>query len=899
MRRKLFLPISMLMLQVLLAAHIHAQPRAVLDSLYHVADTAKGKKRVEVLNHLLNAWLQSDPAKARTYGEEALELSREIGYAYGISASTNNIGITYELEGRYDVALELYFKALKENEKQGDKSAMADALNNIGIIHHQLDQLDKAAEYWTQSMRLREELGDSAAIAQSLHNLAAVYESQGEYDLAVPAFQRALKIFRVFGHAQGEASCYTNLGTIFQKQGKLDEAFAYLSRGIGIQDSIGDHFNMAASYNNLGSVLLGMEDIEGAIHYMRKSLDAARKMGNAAQEKDALMNLGELMAKAMRFDSAYHYVLGHMKLKDSLMSEERSRQLAELSTKYETEKKERQIREQALELEQANTKNILLTGLVALVMLAGALWWGAQRQRRKARNELEDLKSRFLTNLVHEFRTPITLIRGPIEEALNGVEDPGSRARLEMAQRNTERMGLLINQVLDISRLESGKMPVEESYGDLVLQLAGITEGFARQAAAKGIELRFETGAETCPALTDADKVEKIVSNLISNALKFTEAGGRVEVRLEVGPAPVPQVRIIVKDTGIGIPAGEVQKVFDRFHQAGGSDYREGTGIGLALVKEFSELMGGTVRVNSQPGKGTEFTVTLPLKKRYEAGQATQPPAAGAEDQVMSANAGELLEVLLVEDNPDMREYVHTVLDDGRYLVHESGNGTEGLQRARELVPDIIVLDVMMPGMDGMEVCRRLKEDEVTNHIPVVMLTARSSDENRLAGMELGADAYIGKPFQKRELLVQLDNLVRLRNVIRDKYRQSPVQGASEKPRGLLQTDNAFIQKVIAVVEQHLENERFSVDQLASELHMSRTQLHRKLKAVSGLSASMLIRNIRLEKAIGLLQRHAGNVTEVAYMVGFGSQPYFSKCFHEYFGITPREAVSHRLETFP
>lgn len=870
-----------------------AQPAQALDSLHRAVETSEGQEKVKALNFLLNAYVHSDPAKARVYGEEALALAREIDYEYGISASLNNMGITYEYEANYEAALDLYLQSLKLDEARKETASIANTLNNIGIIYHQLGQFGKTTHYWKRALKLREETGDSAAVAQSLHNLATVYQLREQYDSARTDYTKALHIFRAHGHAQGMASCYTNLGVIHQKLGELEQAHTLLTKALNIQDSIGDVISKLATLGNIGSLLVDMGQPEGALSCFRQVLREARGINNKTEVRNALFNISEMMFKTGRPDSAYHYLLKHIALKDSLMNEERSKQVAELETRYETEKKERQIKTQALELEQANAKNLLLLGLFVIVIMAGVFTWLTQRQKRKAGRELDKMKSRFFANLVHEFRTPITLIKGPIEEAMQGVNDTGTRARLEMAARNTERLGTLINQVLDVSRLESGRMPVTESYGDLVLQMANTVDYFSGRAAAKRITLAFHSNAESFTTMFDADKVEKIVSNLVGNALKFTDNGGQVQVSLHVSENDPPAAEIEVTDSGIGIPESERSRIFDRFYQVNSHDYHEGTGIGLALVKEFTELLHGTVEVSGKPGEGSTFKVVLPMKK-WSRAEAATPTASVEETALAPEHAGELIEVLLVEDNADMREYLRSVLDESRFLVHESSSGEEGLERARDLVPDVVILDVMMPGMDGLEVCRQLKHQEVTDHIPVIMLTAKSSGDSRLAGMEHGADAYIGKPFRKRELLVQLDNLLNLRNNIREKYGQ-PV--TSSKPKGILQSENAFVKKVITTVEKHLDNEHFSIDQLAGELYMSRTQLHRKLKAISGMPASMLVRNIRLEKAKALLQRHEGNVTEVAYKVGFGSQPYFSKCFHEYFGMTPREAMNTQLES--
>jgi signal transduction histidine kinase/ligand-binding sensor domain-containing protein/DNA-binding NarL/FixJ family response regulator len=580
----------------------------------------------------------------------------------------------------------------------------------------------------------------------------------------------------------------------------------------------------------------------------------------------------------------------------------------------------------------------------------------AQKQRIEKQNELletqaekltelDRLKSRFFANISHEFRTPLTLILGPVAQMLGEAGDEKAQSRLRLVQFNAKRLLSLINQLLDLSKLESGRMQLRAAAGDLVEFLQGLTLSFAALAEARGLALRFESRAEKLPAYFDRDKVEKIFNNLLSNAIKFTPEGGSVEVavasvngeergargerREEKGdersspfrPSPFAfhkNVEITIKDTGLGIAAKTLPHVFDRFYQADHSSTREfeGTGIGLALVKELVELHHGKISVTSAEGQGTTFTVQLPLEKdrfapeeileiaeQYAAGSAqysvnseqlsviSDQPSVSSErvttnDQQPATSNQEPDLVLLVEDHAEMRRFVRSELEPN-YRVLEAGDGEAGWQQAIEAIPDLVISDVMMPKLNGLELCRRLKADERTSHVPVILLTAKADQPDKLAGLELGADDYLSKPFDRHELAARVKNLTAQRRKLAERFAKRVVLKPGEME--VESRDEAFLKKVMVVVEQHLGDENFEVDTLCRSMAMSRAQLHRKLKALVNQSAMELVRRIRLERAADLLRQNAGSIAEIAYQVGFSSQAHFTRSFHEHFGRPPSE----------
>ncbi|MFZ5518917.1 MAG: two-component regulator propeller domain-containing protein [Candidatus Zhuqueibacterota bacterium] len=549
--------------------------------------------------------------------------------------------------------------------------------------------------------------------------------------------------------------------------------------------------------------------------------------------------------------------------------------------------------------------------------------------------ELDRIKSSFFANISHEFRTPLTLILGPVQRLISEVAELDVKHELRRIQKNAGRLLRLVNQLLDLSKLESGKMSVQARRGNIVPLLQGITMSFASLAEQKQITLGFHSEAEEIVLYFDQDKIEKIFYNLLANAFKFTPEGGSVDVAVEI-PSPEEQrvqseqrktlatpnalraafIQITVKDTGIGIPADRLPHIFDRFYQVDHSSTREheGAGIGLSLVKELVTLHHGSVAVASVEKQGSTFTVLLPLGREAfdqdEISDSVAPtelmdtPAAIVAPDEFDGKISESTSVsddpkcttdeldtivLVVEDHAEVRAYIREFLD-ARYRVIEAGDGAEGVVKAQAVIPDLVIGDVMMPRMDGYEMCQALKTDERTSHIPVILLTARAALEDKVAGLKTGADDYLTKPFEAAELLARVENLIALRRKLRERWKQTVLL----KPGEIAATpiDQAFLEKALAVAEAHLSVEDFSIEDFAGQVGMSRSQLHRKLHALTNQSASLFLRSVRLQRAAQLLKQRAGTIAEITYRVGFSSQAYFTRCFREQFGCSPKEYAS-------
>ena len=566
-----------------------------------------------------------------------------------------------------------------------------------------------------------------------------------------------------------------------------------------------------------------------------------------------------------------------------------------------------------------------LYGTLVLAALFGARRYEMNRLRLKARleiqhveaeqlRELDRARSRLFANVSHEFRTPLTLTMGPLDDlraGLHGPLSPSAAEQVDLARRNAGRVLDLINEILELARVESGREVLRARRVEIGAFVASVARTFVPLAERKAIAYDVQGAAEEAIVYADPNHLERALSNLLSNAFKFTPDGGAVRVTVSGDES---SARITIRDSGAGIPAAELDLIFDRFHRARTAGTQPGTGIGLALAKELIALHGGAITVQSEEGFGSTFTVTLRKGHAHLAPEqvtddgvpvvsssrlAGPPPeflapaspmrdipnVAASPEEAAEEVAEDVTTVLVVDDNAEVRTYVRQHLVP-RYRVLEAVNGEQGLATARRCLPDLVLSDVMMPVMDGYTLCRKLKSDPETDFLPVILLTARAEAEDKLTGLTEQADDYLTKPFDVRELLARIANIIVMRRRLRERFAGAPLT-IHPAPVDVPPADRKFVEQVRAAIEAHLGDEEFTVERLASEVAQSRGNLHRRLRELIGASPSDLIRRMRLERAAAMLDAGAGSVGEVAYGVGFKSVAHFSNAFHEMHGVRP------------
>jgi len=530
-------------------------------------------------------------------------------------------------------------------------------------------------------------------------------------------------------------------------------------------------------------------------------------------------------------------------------------------------------------------------------------------------HELDMMKLRFYTNISHEIRTPLTLILGPLEKMKNNMISPSEmKGHVDVMHRNAVQLLQLINQLLDFRKMETGNLKLNLTQGDLVSFVAETVGSFEKLAEEKEIELKFNSLKKRIVTNFDSEKIGKIMNNLLSNAFKFTSKGGKITVNLSlvfdsaendlVGNSDEKRlIEITVKDTGIGISESNLEKIFVRFFQIGENQSQTGTGIGLALTKELVKLHNGKLFVTSKHGKGSKFTVQLPYDEvvmpELEGVDAAVAKTLASTEKVKTEDvsseliSGEKKIMLLVDDNTDVRYFIKSHFQD-TYQVLEAGNGVEGWDIALKTIPDIIISDILMPDMDGYEFCRKIRKDERTSHIPIILLTALGSREHEIEGLSYGADDYITKPFDLVILQTKIENILSVRQSLKQKYTGEILL----QPRNIILSspDERFLQKAIDVIEANIADPDLDIERFASEIGVSRMQLYRKLNALTEMTVKEFVRSIRLKRAAQLLVQRKLNISEVAYAVGFRDLSHFRKCFRQEFGMSASEYVDKHAE---
>lgn len=612
---------------------------------------------------------------------------------------------------------------------------------------------------------------------------------------------------------------------------------------------------------------------------------------------DMVMQLAMRILKKQPFHRD-NYLKGALVTKDNakvllLQNEEMMKQrsrLSDLNSKVD------------IYLAQYNHQKIyMLLGGVIIALLIGLIVYIYRTiiLRRELEEQATNAKLQFFTNISHELRTPLTLIADPIEHIVNDENlTKQQRNMLQIVEKNVSILMRLVNEILDFRKIQNKKMELTLSEFELTHYLKEWASTFESIATKRKIKVELITPAPI-RLCADIYKVERICYNLLSNALKYTSEGGSITIKAK---STDETVEICIKDTGKGIAKEDIKHIFDRFYQVRNSN-KDGTGIGLAIVKAFTELQGGTAKVESEVGKGSEFTITLPKRvagdnfqpaeETYtmndfldESSAVTDISIENKVSKITSDRQEDKPRVLVIDDNADIRAYATALLGD-EYDVMEASDGSEGLKKAVREVPDVVVCDVMMSRMDGLECCKHLKSDSLTCHIPVILLTAKTLDEHRAEGYAYGADAYLTKPFNGNVLKARIKNLITNRKLMKIVFgndaQQEPMEAVAQS------AESQFVEKFRTIIQGNLGNSDLNVETISHEMGISRAQLYRKIKSITGISPNDIIREARMKRADRLLETTDKSVSEIAYEVGFSSPSYFTKCYREFFGRTPNK----------
>ncbi|WP_229311798.1 ATP-binding protein [Larkinella rosea] len=893
-----------------------------IDSLKHELrlHPKPDTNRVVLLNLLSFKYISIDYQQMRSFAEEALKLAEKLSYQAGIANAKNRLALCYHMIGEDELAIQYALSAESIAEKNQLFEAQAESYRILGSAYMNQEDLKTAENYHILAEKMARKTKNRRLLARIL-NGAGTVQFRKQNDLAaLKLYQQSLGILREENAIFFMPIALSNIGEIYSRptfhnptleRKFFEEALLYALKSK-------NRFAEGTALSNLGMLYMTRNNFPKAERYLSQALKLSQETGTRSVTTRIYLHLVELNMKQGKFPKAQEYLKSYYDLRDSLQNEKRTRQIVRLEAQYKSEKKEQQIK--LLEQEKRfhiASKNFWIGGSVLLFIAVIIIYYLQRSRNRKAGQLLEVqqtlieklretdlLKSRFFATISHEFRTPLALILAPLEEMLAAPRSsPVDPNDLKRVKRNANRLLDLVNQLLDLSKLEAGKMNLQLQTGDLQTWLHLLVTSFDSMAEARGIQFikRIAVSSET--AWFDSDKLEKIITNILSNAFKFTGPGGSVALSIQTSD-DAADLFITLTDTGKGIPEEDLPHIFSPFYQSRqlADDGQPGTGLGLALVNELVKLHNGEIDFASQLHTGTTLSITLPVsrekldfaetvfveKQDFNPKKQTADEFSEVGEEVGSGTSDCLL---VVEDNQDLRNFIVTIFQN-QFKVVTAQDGEEGLQLAVDLLPDLIISDVMMPKMDGIDLTEHIRTNDLTSHIPVLLLTAKSDAESRMDGFRTGADDYLTKPFSTEELRVRVANLVEQRKKLAAKYRNEIWTPTS--PTRTLSYDEKFVISLRAVVETHLSDSSFSVEQLAEEMCLSRTQLFRKVKALLEISPNELINDIRLQRAAELIRSKSDSLTQISYSVGFSEQSYFAKRFRKKFGVSPGEYANSR-----
>lgn len=835
---------------------------------------------------LMSYWL-SNKKTAIIYFLKSLHAYQDLKHTDGVLWVSNFLGSLYSDAGEYDKALYYINQTLNIAKQSKKPHLIADAYRHLAGVYVNKQDYAKAIPLLLENIERYKIINpNGSGLMESYNQLGVVYFNQNKYDQAITAYQNSLALAKGRNNKNYFFKSLKEIANIYIIQKKYDLAKPFLEQVITFYSSIDEVEGLASCYQSLseineanGNYKEALENTKQFIHYDSISFQRKNDFNN----------------ELFRLNTENKF------LKDKL---EKDKKAILLKENLNTSKRQR---------------NLAIIGLIILLFFVLMIYQllrlrikkdrvnqkliEFQQNENKLIKETEQFKSQFLINISHELRTPLTLINGHLEVLKEGTEFKENK-HLEEIQRNGIRLLKLINDILDLSKAESGKYKLLYKKGDVINETKAITQSFHSYAEIHAIA--FSTTCEiankedfTPSFIYSSEALNIILTNLLSNAFKYTPDGGEITVKLFQENNQLLYVQVI--DNGIGIPSESIQKIFNRFYQVDGIHQRayDSSGIGLSLVKELTLLHGGDINVETNEKGGCTFTFWLKTGNENNLSESIIPVAETygeykVEDDIFVENQDtDLPLVLVVEDQPDLSAFIVSSLSKS-YRCIVAKNGVEGLELAKQNVPDIIVSDIMMPEMDGNELCKHLKDSELTSHIPIILLTAKADQDDVIEGLTSGANDYLKKPFSVAELKLRIHNQLESIRKIQQRFQASKEHTTAEISSILCNTkDIDFLEKVNKFIENNVDNVQLGVDLLADKMALSSSQLTRKLKSITGMSPALLIKNQRMNKAFVLLQQ-GKNISEVAWSVGFDSPAYFGKVFKTHFGFTPSEAQEQK-----
>lgn len=864
--------------------------------------------------------------KAIECHQREMALGEQLHDTIAMAQALNNIGTNYRRMGILDEAINYHYRALHISEEfsyKDDRTARKNrvvSLNGIGNICLTLGDKETADSVFHAALEGEKSLGSNLGQAINYANIGSIFEQSNRLDSAWVYYRHSMEQNRLAESDLGISLCYTHFGRLYDKQGKTAEAIAEYRKAYEIMKPSGDRWHTMEPCLALAEIHLKTGDYNAAMHYLGIADQLAHDLHSLEHQSQIARIYYEIYSRKGDYARALRYYKEYNELGDSVASEKNIIHMQNMRMRYENEQHRAEMDAVNNEYKAERTlRRLSFAATVLVIVLATVIisfmFYALRARKRKQllQHQMDEMRISFFTNITHEFRTPLTVILGYSHMLEEGKVPAGDIRKVgSMVSRQGSRLLSLINQLLDIQKVKSAIGQPDWHRGDVVLFISNIVEGYLNLAHSRGIRILYAPKQQNYVCDFVPDYAQKVVCNLVTNAIKFSKRGQNVLITLKIEDG---MLTLVVADYGSGIAPEDRRRIFEPFYQSSTNKKSIGSGVGLALVKQIVSVLGGSLRLNTVLGKGSVFTVSVPVKapegvvvktldvkgtipeemlmsevispEEMDDMYCAENVVSAAADNADSADQRQL--VLIVEDNRDVREYISMQLKD-RYRLAMARDGKEGLRMATELVPDIIITDLMMPEMDGYELCHAVKQSAVLDHVPVIIVTAKTTQEDKLRGLQMGVDAYIYKPFNAEELAVSVGNLLEKHRLLRESYIQAAAEHKPDAAEALPAPDRAFLDRLDTVVYEMMAVSAISIDAVAEKLCMSTQQLRRKLNAVSGDTPAAYVRSLQMKKAKEMLDRNDDlPINEVAMACGYYDTSHFTRAFKQAIGVTPTQ----------
>lgn len=888
---------------------IAGQYRLSIDSLislrqfYQESNNPIGE--MIVLKHLGKAFRENNKfIEAIDIHNNELAIATKLCDTLTMIQALNNIGTNHRRMGIIEDATKFHFSALNLCEEYSDKESYRSkknrvvSLNGIGNISLRIGDKITADSVFRQALAGEKELNSSLGQAINYANIGAIFEEKNMIDSAWVYYRMSMAMNKDAKSELGISLCHSYFGNLYQKEGNMSKAIQEYEKAYLMENKIDDwhwlNFCLA-----LVDIYINQHNYSKAL----KLLDKANEKATTGRSLDHLASINhyysDIYSKIGNIEKAFETYRLSKTYNDSIINQQNLISVQNERVRYEYQKRQQEINSISNQYNQERQlRNVVIVSLVVILFLlivgVGLLLYSLKIKKREqvVMKQIDTMRSSFFTNITHEFRTPLTVIIGLGERIAGSESIENLKSVGETISRQGRNLLLLINQILDVSKLKSNISHNEYQHGNIIGYIHLIFDGARELAYRKNIQYVFNSNMKSIDMDFIPDYVTKIVGNLISNAIKFTPNNGFVYLCAETKN---DQLLLTVEDNGCGIPNQDLPYIFDAFYQGKSNSRSSGTGIGLSLVKQLVEAMNGSIKVESEEGKGTKFTITFPISQESKSIiPLNETPTIhdifvsdGEEIETTEAEDDTLTRILIVEDNNDVSSFIGSVIENAN--VSYASNGKLGLQKALQLVPDIIITDIMMPEMDGIEMCNKIRESDILCHIPIIVISAKADENDKIKGLKSGADAYLYKPFNVEELNVTINTLLERRKLLHNNISRNSVKDDTLS-ENLSAKDQIFLSKVIDLIHAQMATQNVCVNDLADKLNMTSRQLNRKINAITGENISKYVLQVRMLKAKQLLDSNKDyTIAEIAYKCGYEENSNFTRAFKLLYNITPTQ----------